>query len=135
MPMTMNDEMTDAGPVPRTDLKSAVAAYAQSEKVKSGLIWTCQLAEQVTAMTAQDRPKGAILLKTLARAVADESELAARVTGDRRWHEVRQKINLALVMIDSGVPQETAFHLTRALSRVTHIGGEAARRLRDGNIF
>lgn len=116
-------------------VKRAVAAYAQSEKVKSGLIWLCQIAEQVAAMEGPGRQQGVQLLETLARLVSDESQLAGRVTGDRRWHEIGEKINMALVMIRSGVPQETGFHLTRALSRVTHIGGQAASKLRDKGLF
>jgi hypothetical protein len=57
------------------------------------------------------------------------------MTGDRRWHEIAQKINMALVMINSGVPQETSFHLTQALTRVTRIGGQAASVLRENNLF
>jgi hypothetical protein len=117
------------------DVKRAVAAYAQSEKVKSGLIWICQVAEQVAAMEGPGRQQGVSLLETLARLVAGESELAGRVTGDRRWHEIGEKINMALVMIRSGVPQETGFHLTRAISRVTRIGGQAASILRDKGLF
>jgi hypothetical protein len=116
-------------------VKRAVSAYAQSEKVKSGLIWICQIAEQVAAMEGTGRQQGVLLLETLARLVAGESELAGRVTGDRRWHEIGEKINMALVMIRSGVPQETGFHLTQAISRVTRIGGQAASTLRDKDLF
>lgn len=42
---------------------------------------------------------------------------------------------MALVMIRSGVPQETGFHLTQAISRVTRIGGQAASTLRDKDLF
>ncbi|BBO72870.1 hypothetical protein DSCW_02870 [Desulfosarcina widdelii] len=116
-------------------IKRAVSAYAQSEKVKSGLIWICQIAEQVAAMEGAGRQQGVFLLETLARLVAGESELAGRVTGDGRWHEIGEKINMALVMIRSGVPQETGFHLTQAISRVTRIGGQAASTLRDKDLF
>jgi len=116
-------------------VKRAVAAYAQSEKVKSGLIWICQIAEQVAAVEGPGRQQAVQMLETLARLVADESQLAEKVTGDRRWHEIGEKINMALVMIRSGVPQETGFHLTRAISRVTRIGGQAASILRERGFF
>jgi hypothetical protein len=67
--------------------------------------------------------------------IADESQLAGKITGDRRWYEIGKKINMALVMIDSGVPQETGFHLTQALSRVTHIGGQAAAVLKENGLL
>lgn len=122
----------DDGPL---DVKQAVTAYTQSEKVKSGLIWTSQIADLVAAMDGPGRQQGVVLLKTLAQMVADETILAGRVTGDRRWNEIGQKINLALVMINSGVPQETAFHLTRALTRTTRIGGQAASVLKENGLF
>jgi hypothetical protein len=122
----------DARPI---DVKQAVAAYAQSEKVKSGLIWVCQVAEQVAIMDDPGRAQALPLLKTLAHLVADEAILAGRVTADRRWQAIGQKINMALVMINSGVPQETAFHLTQALARVTAIGGQAASVLKDNGLF
>jgi len=118
-----------------TEVKEAVSAYTQSEKVKSGLIWICQVADQVAAIEGPGRQQGILLLQTLAHRVADESDLAGRVTGDRRWHEISQKINMALVMINSGVPQETTFHLTQALTRVTCIGGQAASVLKENNLF
>ena len=117
------------------DLKMAVAAYAQSEKVKSGLIWVSQVAELVAAMAGAERTQGLALLQPLARMVADEAHLAGRLTGDRSWHEIAQKIGMALVMIDSGVPQETGFHLTQALTRVTRIGGQAAALLARNGLF
>jgi hypothetical protein len=117
------------------DLKKAVSAYAQSEKVKSGLIWICQIADQVAAMNDPGRRRAVPLLRTLVLMVADEAVLAARHTGDIRWHDIARTIKMALVMIDSGVPQETSFHLTRALTRVTRIGGQAAEVLRQNRLF
>jgi len=119
----------------RVDIKQAVAAYAQSEKVKSGLIWISQISEQVAAMEGPGRQPAMGLLKTLAHMVADEVDLTARVTRDQGWRKISEKIHLALVMINSGVPQETGFHLTRAISHVTRIGGQAARLLQRRGFF
>jgi hypothetical protein len=117
------------------DVKQAISAYAQSEKVKSGLIWICQVSDLVAAMDGPGRRQGLELLKTLAHLVADESDLAGRITGDKCWHEIGKKINMALVMINSGVPQETGFHLTQALTQVTRMGGQAASILTDKGLF
>ena len=132
--------MTDYEPLETNDdcritVKQAISAYAQSEKVKSGLIWICQVSDQVVAMDGPGRRQGLSLLKTLAHMVADESDLAGRITGDSCWHEIGKKINMALVMINSGVPQETAFHLTQALIRVTRLGGKAASVLKERGLF
>ncbi len=117
------------------DTKQAILIYAQSEKVKSGLIWICQVSDQVAAMDNPGRQQGLSLLKTLVHMVADESGLAGRISGDRRWHEIGKMINMALVMINSGVPEETAFHLSQALTRVTRIGGQAASVLKKNGLF
>ena len=132
--------MTDFEPVDTKDdhpidVKQAISAYAQSEKVKSGLIWICQISHQVAAMDGPGRRQGLRLLKMLAHMVADESDLAGRITGDRCWYEIGKKIDMALVMINSGVPQETDFHLTQALVRVTRMGGRAASILKARGFF
>ncbi len=132
--VTENESMAALG-TPMEGVKQAISAYTQSEKVKSGLIWVSQLADQVAVMEAPCRQKGLMLLKTLAHMVADESDLAGRITGDKRWHEIGKMINMALVMINSGVPQETGFHLTRALTQVTRIGGQAAAVLKAHGLF
>lgn len=120
---------------PSTPVKQAVWAYAQSEKVKSGLIWICQISDQVAVTEGAARKQGVTLLKTLVRFVVGESDLAGNITGDRRWYEIGKIINMALVMINSGVPQETTFHLTRALTRVTRIGGQAAVILQENELL
>ena len=119
----------------RDTIRQACAAYTQSEKVKSGIIWICQVAEQVAIMDDVQRKHGIGLLKTLAHLIADEADLGGRLTGDPGWHEIGRKINMALVMIESGVPQETGFHLTRALTRVTHIGSQAAAILDQHGLY
>lgn len=117
------------------ETRQAVLTYAQSEKVKSGLIWVCQVAEQVATMDDATRQHGVRLLRTLAHLVGDESLLAGRITGDKHWLEISRKIDKALVMIQSGVPQETSFHLTQALTLVTRLGGQAASLLAEKGMF
>ena len=117
------------------DVKQATAAYAQSEKVKSGLIWICHISDQVAATQGAAKRHGVTLVRTLARLVAGEADLAGKITGDQRWNEIGKMINMALVMIDSGVPQETTFHLTKALTQVTRIGGQAAEILKDNSLL
>jgi hypothetical protein len=116
-------------------VKDAISAYTQCEKVKSGLIWVSHLADQVAAMENPGRQQALTLLKTLAYMVADESDLAGRITADADWYIIGKKINKALVMIESGVPQETGYHLGQALSQVTRIGGRAAALLKDRDLF
>jgi len=117
------------------NVKQALAAYAQSEKVKSGLIWICHISDQVDATEGAAKKQTVNIVRTLARLVAGESDLAGKITGDQRWDEIGKMISMALVMIDSGVPQETTFHLTKALTRVTRIGGQAAGILKENELL
>ena len=133
--MAGTTDAESAGELKPDDIKQAISAYTQSEKVKSGLIWITQVAGQVAVMDGPGRQQGMMLLKTLAHLVADESDLAGRITGDRSWHDIAKKINLALVMINSGVPEETGYHLARALTQVTRIGGQAASVLKSQGLF
>jgi hypothetical protein len=87
------------------------------------------------AIDGPGRQQGLSVLKTLAHMIVDEADLAGRITGDHRWYEIGRRINKALVMINSGVPQETSFHLTQAIARVTRIGGQAASLLRENGLF
>jgi hypothetical protein len=135
MQMAATTDAESAGGPESGDIKQAICAYTQSEKVKSGLIWITQIAEQVAVMDGPGRQQGLMLLKTLANMVADESDLAGRITGDRSWHDIAKKINLALVMINSGVPEETGYHLARALTLVTRNGSQAASLLKSRGLF
>ena len=129
------DEQSDLESDDRLVVKQAISAYAQSEKVKSGLIWVSHISEQVAVVEGPSRQSAMGLLKTLAHMIADEAVLAARVTRDPGWRKISEKIHLALVMINSGVPQETGFHLTQAISHVTRIGGQAAMLLKSRRLF
>ncbi|WP_419662222.1 hypothetical protein Dvar_26720 [Desulfosarcina variabilis str. Montpellier] len=131
----VNDKPAVTADNKANESRQAVITYAQSEKVKSGLIWVCQVSEQVAAMDDAARQHGMRLLRTLAQLVGDEALLAGRITGDRHWLEINQKINMALVMIQSGVPQETSFHLTQALTLVTRLGGQAAALLQEKGMY
>jgi hypothetical protein len=133
--MMKETEAVEMQHAPKGDIKVSISAYAQAEKVKSGLIWICQVADLVAAMEGLGRQQGLSVLQTLAGMVADESQLAGKITGNHRWFEIGQKINMALVMINSGVPQETGFHLAQALSKVTHIGNQAAAVLKENDLF
>ncbi len=61
--------------------------------------------------------------------------LAVKVTADPTWREVEKNIDLALVMLDSGVSQEAGYHLTRALSHVTDIGQRSMSELKGERAF
>lgn len=112
-------------------LNPTIVSFTQSEKIKSGLIWVCQLAALYESLPAMDQPGAARIITTLFHMVAYEVSLAQRMTGDPRWADVHKHVENASVMIHSGVLEEAPFHLTQALSRVTAIADNAMQSLSE----
>lgn len=108
-----------------TDAKKAITAYSQCEKLKSGLIWISNMSAMITTLNAVEKKGAESLLSIFLQMISDEIILSARVTNNPQWLDIGKDINTASVMVRSGVGEETAFHVTRALSKVTGLGGEA----------
>ncbi|MFO7964938.1 MAG: hypothetical protein R6U50_13525 [Desulfobacterales bacterium] len=105
------------------EIKNAVTALIQSDKIKSGIIWTIQLVNMLSDTGQNEKPGAKNMIRTLIGMIGHESVLARRMTRDGAWTEVEKDIDMALVMIDSGVFQEAGFHLGRALRQATGIAG------------
>lgn len=116
------------------DASKAVTAYSQCEKIKAGLIWVSHTAQMIPAMHESEKRGAQAVLKSLAYMISDEAHLAGRVTNDPGWGEIGKHIHMAIVMIESGVAQETPFHLTKALSIVTRQGNEAMAILKQNGL-
>ena len=115
--------------------KDAVITFSQSEKIKAGLIWASQ-AVQMLAHFKEPQKKGAErTAKLLMALVLKEVHLVKQMTGENEWTDSEKDIDLALVMIDSGVPQESSYHLTRALTKVTTIGQRAMDMLKKEGLL
>ena len=67
--------------------------------------------------------------------VGHDVHLAGRVTADPKWREVEKNVDLALVMLDSGVASEAGYHLTKALSQVTDIGQKSMAWLKKEGLL
>lgn len=104
------------------DIKSAVIAFSQSEKIKAGLIWCSQTIEMNAGIPEQDKNGAQQIIGALVSMVASEVQVAMRMAPDGHWEEALKHLNKALVMIRSNVPQEAPFHISRALSQVTSVG-------------
>ena len=115
--------------------RDAVITFSQSEKIKSGLIWASQ-AVQMLAHFKEPQKKGAErIAKLLMALVLNEVHLVRQMTGESEWTDSEKDIDLALVMIDSGVAHESSYHLTRALSKVTNIGQRAMDTLKNEGLL
>lgn len=117
------------------EIKTAITALIQSEKIKSGIIWMIQLVNMLSDMGQNEKPGSEKTLKTLIQMIGQESVLARRATKDEAWTDVEKDIDMALVMINSGVSQEAGFHLGKALRQVTGIGSRNMSYLIDRKIL
>ncbi len=105
----------------RKAIQNAVIEYAQSEKLKTGLIWIIQVVESSATMEAHGNPGAAGIIHILLRLSTQETRIARRMIKTEEWDDIERHIDMAIVMVNSGVPGEASFHLTRALSGVTSL--------------
>jgi hypothetical protein len=106
--------------------KTAITEFSQCEKIKAGIVWTSQTLSLLPGMSEAEKKGAQAAIRTIIGMIGGEAHLARNVTGDTEWMNAEKNIDMALVMIDSGVPQEAVFHLTRALRQVT---GRAQRAM------
>ena len=109
--------------------QQATWALCQSEKVKAGLVWTSSAVEMSLGLEGPARQGAERIICGLIAMVATEVHLARKLSGDDTWLAVDKSLNMARVMVTSGVAHEAVFHLGRALSEVTSIGRRAAGNL------
>jgi hypothetical protein len=117
------------------DTRTAIIAYAQSEKIKSGLIWICQLAEMTKGLNGEQRIAGENIVQSMIAFVANEANLAKKIAYDQSWEEIERCIEKARVMLHSGVFEEVTYHLTQALSQTTGIGQKSMSYLLENGLI
>jgi len=110
-------------------------AFSQSEKVKSGIIWTSQALELLGSIPVPERSGAEKLIRLKIDMMIQEIRLAGNVTGDPAWEDIESILDQALVMIHSGVAPDSVVHLTQALSRVTSIGHRSMSFLKEKGLL
>ncbi len=115
--------------------RQTIAAFALSDKIKSGLIWASAAGDQAAAYPEPGRQGAVAVARTLLELVLNEAVCARQATGDPAWDEAIRAIEKARVMLCSGVPAEVSFHLTRALGQVTRIGRQAGESLQTAGLL
>lgn len=115
--------------------KQAILSFAQSEKVKSGLIWCSQTILMIQPLTAEQQTGALQVLQAMMGMITNEIHLGHQVSGDQVWMEVDKHLNHARVMIDSGVSQEATFHFTQALTQVNRVGQKAMTHLLEQGLL
>ena len=107
------------------ETNEAIKAFAQSEKLKSALIWASQLSEVYLALAEADKPGAEKIIKSMVSMIGNEIGIARKAAPHEGWLASEKDINTALVMLNSGVAHEASYHLTQALSKVTNIGQQS----------
>ncbi|HAO20940.1 MAG: hypothetical protein BWK80_44590 [Desulfobacteraceae bacterium IS3] len=114
------------------NIREAVIAFSQSEKIKSALIW---VSNAVQSLQPADLPGGEKIITLFAEMAAAEFHVARRMAPDERWANAQRSMDTALVMLHSGAAQDAVFHLTKALSEVTGVAQQAMSLLKDQEIL
>ena len=113
------------------NVQAAISALSQGEKIKAGLIWASQSIAMLGGLDGLERSGGLRVVKALCAMIGHEVALVRAVTGDSAWEGVLPSLETALVMMESGVPEEATAHLSTALSRTTGILQQAMERLQE----
>ncbi len=113
----------------------AIMAFSQSEKVKAGIIWISSVLEMSEGLKGPDKLGAERAVGVFLDMVVHDVGLSERVAPDPGWKDVREGLEKAVAMVNSGVQGEALHHLTRALSRVTTIGGRAMVLLKENELL
>ena len=105
--------------------KEAIKAFSQSEKLKTGIIWANQIIEGYVALPESEKSGAERMLKILISMIANEVHIAKNAAPHPIWLEAEKDLHTAQVMLNSGVAQESSYHLTQALSKVTTVGQQS----------
>lgn len=103
-------------------VKEAISAFSQSEKIKAGLLWAMQLIEVYKGLSESDKQGSEIIIKTIIGMIGHEIQLAKESAYRELWIEAQKCVDTSQVMANSNVMHESGFHLTQALSQVTSVG-------------
>jgi hypothetical protein len=116
-------------------ISTAIKAFSQSEKIKSALIWATQIVEVYIALPESEKPGAERMLKTMIGMIGNEVHIAKKSAPSEIWLDAEKDIETALVMMNSGVPLESGYHLTRALTKVTTIGQKSMSVLIENGLL
>ena len=117
------------------EIHDAITSFSQSEKIKAGLIWATQIVELYKTLPEADKPGAEKILRTMVDMLGSEILICKKSAPSALWSEIEKSIDTALVMINSSVAQEAAYHLTQALTQVTTIGQRSMSVLKEEGLL
>ena len=115
--------------------QTAISSISQGEKIKSGIIWATEIVNAISGYTPHEKTGAEKALTTLIRMIGFEAVLSRRTTKDASWIDVEKDIDMALVMLNSKVAHEAAFHLSKALQKTTSITQKSIKYLAGNGIL
>jgi hypothetical protein len=113
------------------EINEAIMAFSQSEKIKAGAIWISQALELLQELPEGEKKGGEKMVNALLKMIVHEIKLAGSLARNERWDDIQPHIDRALTMVNSGVGEEAAIHLSKALSKTTNIGHHAMSFLKE----
>jgi hypothetical protein len=99
--------------------QDAITAFAQGDKIKSGIIWAVEIINSFSGLGPREKAGAEKTGVMLIQMIGFEAVLVRRATGNDAWINVEKDLDMALVMIHSGVSGEAVFHLSKALAKTT----------------
>ena len=117
------------------EIKEAITAFSQSEKIKSSIIWASQAVEAFISLSEEEKPGAAKIIRAVISMIGHEIQLCRKSAPNDFWNDVDKSLDMALVMIDSNVAHESVYHLTRALTKVTSIGQQSLTCLKENGLM
>ena len=113
------------------NVQAAIFKFSQSEKIKAGLIWASQVVAMLDGIAVAEQRGAEKMIKGLIGMIAQEIHIARNLAPDGLWDEAEKHLDMAQVMINSQMVQESGFHLTRALTQVTSMVQRSLSFLKD----
>lgn len=116
-------------------VKDAITLFSQSEKIKVGLIWASQMIEIVLNLKEEERAGAERIVHRLLNMIIHETGIGSRIVDINQWRDIQSFVEKAITMINSGVPEEAIYHLTKALSKTTNFGSKALSSLKKKRLM
>ena len=117
------------------EIKEAIMAFSQSEKVKSGLIWISQTLESLRGLNEAERKGAEKVAVIFLNMLGHEIGLAQKIAAYQEWEGLESDIEKSIIMVNSGVGDEATIHISQALSKVTSIAQQAMTFLREKELL
>ena len=85
------------------EIKEAIIAFSQSDKIKSSIIWASQAVEMTGGLSEEEKPGAIKIIRAVIGMIGNEILLCKKSAPHALWADVQKNIDTAMVMIDSNV--------------------------------